>query len=468
MRKFLSRYVLALLIPVLALGCVRAPTGEGANSPAAWRDSLQPPLAADEALMLEELSLAEAIHFSALRNPGLQAMRSRWLTAIHVEPQAMTPPDPMLTFGYQFDNVETRVGPQEWNLGVSQKIPWFQKLWARGRLAATKADIAYLQYETAYRDLIIEVKDAYYELYYLDQAHLITEKIETLLRNDALLAYAELESGRTQLNEAFRAESQAAQLAYDRILLEELRAAQAERLRSLLNLPPDTEIGPVRTAPLYEVADDLPALYQRAEQFASMLRIRGLELQQAEYQTYLAKLARVPDVTIGTNFIQTSSSRAAAAMRPADSGKDPFIGMLAMNLPIWENRNQALIREKQALEEARISQALNELNKVRQGVAKAFFQVRLTNRLSLLYLETLLPQAENVMRQAELNFRNEQASFANLIETTLAYHNFQLAYHRALADSGQAIGRLEKVLGATAESRADDPPPSSLKEEDQS
>ena len=107
--------------------------------------------------------------------------------------------------------------------------------------------------------------------------------------------------------------------------------------------------------------------------------------------------------------------------------------------------------EKKAAEEAMELQALEELNQVRQAVAQAWFRVRLTKRLMELYDCELLPQAESIMRQAEIRYRGEQASFSSLLETTLAWHNITLAYHRAIADHGQAIGRLERAIGATAE-----------------
>jgi len=457
-------------------GCVTSSAAKQPGTAAEWREELQPPVPEEELVSLAEgPDLALAVRLGAERNPAVAAARERWLARIKVEPQAVTPPDPMLEAGYQFRSTETRVGPNEWSLGLRQTLPWPQKLWAKGKVAATETDIAQLQYEAALRDLIVDVKGSYYELYYLDQAQPLVERIETTLRKDALLAYGETNLGRTALSEAFRAESQAAQLAYDRILLAEQRAAQAERLRGLLNLPPGTEIGPIRHAPLYGVTEDLESLYNRAEGFAEALRIRGLETQRAAYMTFLAKLSRIPDVTVGGTYtfvgearpMQTaqssatssSSARSSTTQLPADSGKDPVNGMVSMNLPIFIWRNNALIKEQKAMEMAVRLDAMNSVNEVRAATARAYFNVRLTERLVDLYDETLLPQAEAIMAQAEVLFRSDQASFSNLIETTLAYQNFTLARLRAQADHGQAIGELERVLGTTAEPRPDEAAP---------
>jgi outer membrane protein TolC len=412
------------------------------TAPGDWRAAMQPPLTADVAARLAEgPALDFAIALAVERSPSVAAERARWRAAIERIPQETSLEDPMLGFGYQTRDVPKEMNMEKWRLTLEQPIPWWRKLWARGRAAELEAAVARLRYEAAIRDLVIDVKDSYYELYYLDQALPITERIEALLRNEGVLAYSQLGVGRTSLTEAFRAESQAAQLGYDRILLAEQRAAQAERLRALANLPPGTQIGRVARAPLYPLAPSVEPLFARAEQYAQSLRTRGLEIQRAEYDTYLARLRRIPDATVGVEILKMPDIT-------------PVMAMASMNLPIWEQRNRALIRQKQVEEEAMRAMAIQDLNDVRQGVAEAYFQARLTQRLTDLYANVLLPQAESIMRQADVFFRYQDASFSNVIETTLAYHNFVLAYHRATADYGQALGRLERAIGATARAQA--------------
>lgn len=430
----MKRLFLLCLPLLLAVGCARVPS----QTPQKLRAELQPPLdAATSASLAREVTLRQAVELAARRNPAVAARRLEWLAAIRKYPQAVTPmEDPVvreLTYDFEMN---------EWtSFMLEQEIPWPQKLWARGKVAEKEADIARMKYEAMARDLIVEVKNAFYELYYLNQAMAITEKIEGTFRNHALLAYGELNQGRTQLGEGFRAESQAAQLAYDRQLLLEQRAATAERLRTALNLPPGTAIGPVREAQVYPVEEKVEPLFERAERYAQALKVRGLEAQRAGYERFLAQLARIPDLM------------PAALVNNIAAPNPTYMGMLTFNLPIWEWRNRAMVQERKAMEEAAQRMALDELNQQRRAVAAAFFAVRTNQRLVRLYAETLLPQAESVMHQAEILFRNDQASFSNLLETTLAWHNFQLAWHRARADLGQAIGRLEQAIGTTAEPR---------------
>lgn len=427
-----------------ATSCAREPYPM--RRPEHWRAAMQPPLSEEASQALAAgPTLYQALALGLSRNPAVQAARLEWLAAIHREPQAYTPPDPMvneLMFDFEMD-IFSKIRPM-------LPLPWPQKLWAKGRIAARHADIARLRYELAMRERLVEIKDSYYELYYIDQAATITSKIEEAFRRYSILAYQELSAGRTQLNEAFRAESQAAQLAYDRILLAEQRGAQAERLKALLNLPSATAIGPIRSAPTYPIAESVQPLYERAERLAEVLKIRGLELENSRHEVLLARLARVPDFSVGADITSLDS-----ASLPTDfyKGSRSYEGMLSFNLPLWEWRNQAMVREKKAMREAAEWMAMEELNQLRRSVAGAWFDAKLSDRLIHLYEEALLPQAEAVMDQAEILFRSDQASFSNLLESTLAYHNFLLAHRRAISNYGQALGRLERVLGATAESK---------------
>jgi outer membrane protein TolC len=329
-------------------------------------------------------------------------------------------------------------------------LPWWFKLRVAGRSAAAEAGVERLLYEAAARDLLTGVKDAWYELYYLDQAQPVTARAAALLRNEGTLAYGQVAAGRAALADGFRAESQAAQLGYDRLLLADQRAAQAERLRSLLNLPPGTGIGPVRAAPVYAVEQDLTKLQSLAETYSETLKMAGLEIERANYQAQLARLARLPDPALGLTAMNTRGA-GGGAMGGGNAGwTDSFEPMLGVNLPIWEQRNRATIRENDAMRRAAGLDALDQSNMTRQAVAEAWYRVRLTGRLTELYAATLVPQAEHVMRQAEAWYRADQGSLGNVLEATLAWHNFLLAWRRAQADHGQAIDLLERSLGTTA------------------
>ena len=81
------------------------------------------------------LTLRAALEYGEDNNPQLRAALKQWQAAEQNIAVQKALPDPMLTYGYYFDSVETRVGPQEQSFGVQQKFPAFGKLSAMKAIA---------------------------------------------------------------------------------------------------------------------------------------------------------------------------------------------------------------------------------------------------------------------------------------------------------------------------------------------
>ena len=62
----------------------------------------------------ENASLQDYLAYASMNNAGLRAAFNRWKAAIEKVAQVSSLPDPMLTYGYFIQEVETRAGPQEW------------------------------------------------------------------------------------------------------------------------------------------------------------------------------------------------------------------------------------------------------------------------------------------------------------------------------------------------------------------
>ena len=83
----------------------------------------------------EASGLNDYLAYAALNNPQLESAFNRWKAALEMVTPARTLPDPRFSYGYYIQEVETRVGPQEDSLGISQTFPWFGKLKLQGQAA---------------------------------------------------------------------------------------------------------------------------------------------------------------------------------------------------------------------------------------------------------------------------------------------------------------------------------------------
>src|SRR5690606_1091334 len=92
-------------------------------------------------------------------------------------------------------STETRVGPQQGMVSITQRIPWWGKLSDREQIAGKEAEALSAGYEMRRDEVVRRVKLAYYDLRYIDAAVKITEEDLDLLRHFETLAQARYAQG---------------------------------------------------------------------------------------------------------------------------------------------------------------------------------------------------------------------------------------------------------------------------------
>ncbi len=379
-------------------------------------------------------TLEAVLRLTAAQNPMVQAAAQRWQAATHRRAQVVSLPDPKIEASYFIRQVDDR-----WMLSLSQEIPYPGKLRLGGRMADTAAQAAHLRYQAAIRNALAEAKEMYFELYYIDRAQDITAAIKTLYERYAALAAGGTDVGKTKLPETFRAESQRAQLGYDLLLLHEMRATEAQRLRSIMGLRGESAIGPTEdVATPVPLGTSLEALSVVAERHNQELLAAGVEVERAGYQVKLARQAPIPDLMIGASYTD---------MLEVPSNSNPLGVTVGLSLPLWFGKYRAMEQEARAMEAAMKSEQVAAQAQVRSDLARAYFRLKNASRLVQLYNDTLVPQARQALRSVEALYRTGEATLAAMLELTATVHNFELARLRATADYYQNVARIERVLG---------------------
>ena len=150
-------------------------------------------------------SLSGVVEEALQANLALKAARLRW-EALQARPKiAGALPDPMITYGYFFRNVETRIGPMNQKFAGSQKFPFPGKRSLAATRAEAEARVAMWEFQTKQRGVILNVKLAYHELQQITALRAVyRDEIERL---DALLdvAQARYESGLGEQQELLKA-----------------------------------------------------------------------------------------------------------------------------------------------------------------------------------------------------------------------------------------------------------------------
>jgi len=397
------------------------------------------------------LDLAAAIEEAAARNPRLSAARSRWLAARERPAQMRSLPDPILTYTEMAEPIQTRVGPLERSWSLTQKIPFPSKLSLAGSIADQHARISELEYHIALRDVVADVKLAYAELLYLRKAIRIVEQnqgIAQQLAEKSAALYAQDPTGKADAVSLFdveKAQAQLAQLAYDKITLEELARSEETRLNGLLHRPPTAPIGALGELRHRPLRSSREALYNLALERRQELQSATRRIAAADESLRLAQLSQVPDFTLGVQHSVIGAPKTAVA----GSGDDAVGLMLGMTLPLWAGKNRAAVIEAEQLRRAARYERQAAVDDLMPRISQAWFRLENAGRLVELYGSSLIPQAARAMEIAEQWRDTGRDTMARLLEAQSVWLNFQLAEQRALADYEQMVARLEQLVGVS-------------------
>jgi len=391
----------------------------------------------------KDSELSDLLAYAAIHNPELKSQWLKWRAAVQDIDSARAFPDPKLSYSYYIENVETRVGPQEQKISLMQKFPWFGKRKLRGEKAAKAAEAKYQKYEQLKLNLFFKVKDVYYDYYYLLQAIEITRENIELLKQLESVARTQYEGG-GNMSPVVRAQVELGKLEDRLQSLKDTKRPIAARLNATLNRAPDAELPTPESIPEGESLPPEPELRNiLAQKNPSLKRLDALT-EKADKAVDLSEKQYFPDVSLGVSYVDTGS----AVMSGLDeSGKDPLMAMVSINLPIWQSKydadKHAAIKRREAAEQ----QHWNTRRRLESQLSQAVFKYKDAERKIDLYRDTLIPKAEqelNVSRQA---FESGDADFLNLIDAERSLLQFKLSYEQARAERERQIAKIEKLIG---------------------
>ena len=166
-------------------------------------------------------------------------------------------------------------------------------------------------------------------------------------------------------------------------------------------------------------------------------------VEQGSHRVQLAKRERLPDFTLGLQYIETGD----AAMPVSDSGKDPIIGTIGINIPLWIGKNRARIASADYQRTAAQLMLENREKTLDADIRQTLFKLRDADRKINLYKESLIPKA---LQSLEVNRKGYEAGhmeFINLIDAQRMLLEFELSHERALADHLKYRAELSKLTG---------------------
>ncbi|MBT6144237.1 MAG: TolC family protein [Gemmatimonadetes bacterium] len=389
-----------------------------------------------------EVLISEALS----RHPRLQALAALTRAQHHLESPAAAWPDPMVRFDLL--NVPT----SEWDfgsspmsgrqLGVAQRLPWPGRRDADRRLASTQTQIAAARAADARAGIVDAVKQAYYELAFVDRALVITSRNQDLLRDFVRIAQTKYSVGRGRQQDILKAQVSLSGLG-DRILVLQARRDVAE---ARLNALRDREVTAPMPPPMrLEVTDFNQSLTDLTHMaFEARPALVGLRHQVEHWQAAeeVARLGTRPDIDVQLAYRQRSFDTDQVA------GSDFVSAGIAVKVPLWRNSRQ---HQQAAAARQRQSAATSELAATKLDIELRLRELLIKAGLHRAEMELLrdaiLPQAQQALTASVAGYRVDHVDFLTLLDSQVTLQQFEIDLHRQHIDYEKTLASLEAVVG---------------------
>lgn len=416
------------------------------------------PVLADTAGLETLVAHALAVH------PAVSAAAARAEAARARVAPAGTWPDPMLMAGIENFPVSDPGFGDEMTMkmvGVSQTIPYPGRTRLRRAAAAGEAAAADARLRAARLELAQRVRDAYFELAYLDQALEIMARHQALLGDFIRVAESRYGVGAAPQQDVLRAQVEAGRLAEQASMVAEQRRAAQARLNEALDRYSDTPVPPVRIpgriaqlaapASAGDVRFVSPALGARAagSPLPPLERLEATAVESspvlAEQQAMIAaqsarvELARLevrPDFDVSLRYGQRDGmpDMVSAAVEVP----------LALNRRGRQDQEVAAARAELAAAEAGLHEARNQ---VRLGVARLHSELERARTQLAIYTSAILPQARASLESATASYQVGRVDLLAVMDAQATLFNYETEYHRLLSDFARQLAELERVAG---------------------
>ncbi len=398
---------------------------------------------------LGDPQLQSLIEDALERNPGVRRAFAEYRAALQRVPQVTTLPDPMVGVTQYARSPETRVGPQNTMLSISQRFPWFGKLSDRGKVAAKEAAALEQMYEAERAELVRRLKLAYFDLGYVDRAiEVVNEDLE-LLRHFETMAQARYSQGVGLQQAVIKLQ---AEITRDRNRLEMLSRQRTDAeaaLNTLLDRPPQQPVGRVGfTAPAW--ADiDYEALYALGRENRPELKAAFFRIEKNEKSIHLARREYWPDVTVGAGYVYVNGRQDPAGKEspPPDNGKDVYSVSVGVNLPIFRRKYDAGVLEASERFLAARESYRDLVNSVEVSVRSIGFRIGTIRNQIDLFEDALVPQAEQALRSSEAAYSTGTLGVLDLLDSERMLLDVRLGLAQLRSDYLKSLAEMERAIG---------------------
>lgn len=387
-------------------------------------------------------SLNDYLEMAANNNPGLKAKYKMYLAALEATDQNAALPDPTLSFGYFISPVETRVGPQQFRISLTQMFPWKGTLPLRKKAASQLAQLRFEEFMEVKNQLFLKVQLKWLALYQLEKEIRITQENLDLLKTYEPVTKTKYEANLVSLSDLVRVQINLEAGETELALLKLKRKPLRAEFNLLLNRDETQAVS---------FEDSLRQYITTKPTFDSMMaaspqiKASRMKIEMAKTQIGLAGKQTRPKIGLGLDYTVVGK-RADAAV--GDRGRDVLMPRVSISLPIFKKKNRArqnLAKLAKESHEANLVQVENELKK--QWIGMEYELEKATKALTLYQSE--IDKTNLLLKVLTAEYTNNNRDFEEVLATRQRLLMLQLSAVRAELRYQTARYHLEYLSAST-------------------
>lgn len=383
------------------------------------------------------LLLATAVEAAVRDNPSVASLRSRWEAMLERPAQAGALVNPMLTYG-AMDKAGGGTWPDtgEKRIMIQQEFSGAGKRALREGIAAKDAEAVRQELEAMTRDVVLSVKESYFELYAVQQVIALARDEEAVIRRVEKAAETLYATGERPQADVLRAMTDIAMLKQKLLEAQARESTIMAKLNMLLNRTADGPSFKAVLPPQNEFDGAVESLMALAVSNRPEIRASQVRIERTDLEKQLMAKESQPDYRLGLEY------------RDLGAGEDMVMFTVGVDLPVWRSKTGAGVREAEKMRTAGGAERDAARRQVAFDVREAFAGLQAARRVLSLYRSEFMPQAEARFAASESGYRTGKVDFMDLMES----ERLRIGARMMMATSEGAVGvqmaRLERAIGA--------------------
>ena len=357
-------------------------------------------------------------------SPQVEAIELQYEVAKEKVNAANTLPNTEIGAGYFVSEPETRTGAQKAKISVRQMMPWFGTITARENYSSSLADAAYVDIVIAKRQLAMQVTQTYYKLYALKTKQEILQQNLELLNTYEDLALNAVEVDKASSVDVLKLQIRQNEISEQRELLMGDELAMESKFNNLLH----QEEQPIMVEDSITIPAEEPMLTLEDLELHPELEKYDQLFLSIKKSTLLNQAEALPSVGIGLDYIAVEER---PNMNFNGNGKDIFMPMLSVSIPIFNNKYKSVERQLEIQQNELKAQKENRKNELDSRLKEAL-QQRISARISYQTQQKNIEQAKDAEEILLKQYETDQLDFQDVLDIQELQLKFQLKQVEAI------------------------------------